>query len=172
MHLKRWIMAATLVTASPLAAAQSSLSMDDAWAGGGLNQNSVSGFDDASGYQFFGGLDLSSLVKVDPRFGLAAEVGYWDSGDFENRYTNFFGNSTTLTMNASGLWTTAVASWSFTPEFYALGRAGLDFGDDDGLMIGGGAGYRITDQLDVRGEMVMRDNIDSLQANVLYRFGQ
>lgn len=172
MQFKPWIVAATLITASPLAAAQSSLSMDDAWAGGGLNQNSLSGWDSAMGFQFFGGLDLSSLVEVDPRFGLAAEVGYFDSGEFETTTSTFFGNSTTLTMEASGLWTTAVASWSFTPEFYALGRAGLDFGDDDGLMIGGGAGYRITDQLDVRGEMVMRDNIDSLQANILYRFGK
>lgn len=161
-------MAATLITASPLAAAQSSLSMDDAWIGGGLNQNSLSGWDSAMGFQFFGGLDLSSLVGENSAFGLAAEVGYWDSGEFETS-SAWFG---TITADASGLWTTAVASWSFTPEFYALGRAGLDFGDDDGLMIGGGAGYRITDQLDVRGEMVMRDNIDSLQANVLYRFGQ
>ena len=172
MHLTRWIMAATLVTASPLAAAQSSISMDDAWVGGGLSQNSLSGWDSAMGFQFFGGLDLSSLVDVDPAFGLAAEVGYWDSGEFETTTSNFFGNSTTLTTDASGLWSTAVASWEFTPEFYALGRAGLDFGDDDGLMIGGGAGYRITDQIDVRGEYVIRDNIDSLQANVLYRFGE
>jgi len=171
MKFKHVLISATLITTSPLAAAQSSLSMDDAWIGGGLNQNTLSGFDDASGYQFFGGLDLSSLVSQNSAFGLAAEVGYWDSGDFEDSYS-VLGITFTDEMSASGLWTTAVASWSFTPEFYALGRAGLDFGDDDGLMIGGGAGYRITDQLDVRGEMVMRDNIDSLQANVLYRFGE
>ncbi|MFP4696362.1 outer membrane beta-barrel protein [Thiohalospira sp.] len=165
MHLKRWIIAAALVATSPLAAAQSSISMDDAWAGGGLNQNSLSGWDSAMGFQFFGGLDLSSLIDVDPRFALGAEVGYFDSGEFES--SRWWG-----TRDFSGLWTTAVASWEFTPEFYALGRAGLDLGDDDGLMIGGGAGYRITDQLDVRGEYVIRDNIDSLQANALYRFGQ
>lgn len=169
MKLGPWIITATLLTASPLAVAQSSISMDDAWIGGGLNLNSHSGWDDAAGFQFFGGLDLSSLLNVDPAFGLAAEVGYWNSGEFEDdRPSGFAG---TDTREASGLWTTAVASWSFTPEFYALGRAGLDFGDDDGLMIGGGAGYRLTERLDVRAELVIRDNIDSLQANALYRFG-
>lgn len=169
MKFRPWFITAALLTASPLAVAQSDISMDDAWIGGGLNLNSHSGWDDASGYQFFGGLGLSGLLNVNPAFGLGIEAGYWNSGEFEDDRSS--GLAGTDTWEAAGLWTTAVATWSFTPEFYALGRAGVDFGDDDGLMIGGGAGFRLTEHLEARAELVIRDNIDSLQANALYRFG-
>ena len=50
-----------------------------------------------------------------------------------------------------------------------LARAGLDFGDDDGLMIGGGIGLPAGNKMDIRFEYVVRDNIDSLQANIVIK---
>ncbi len=62
------------------------------------------------------------------------------------------------------------AGYELDSQFRLLGRLGVDFGDDDGLMVGAGLGYAFNRQLEVRGEYVARDNIDSLQANVVYRF--
>lgn len=37
-------------------------------------------------------------------------------------------------------------------------------------MLGAGVGYAVSQQIEVRGEYVIRDDIDSLQANIVYRF--
>jgi hypothetical protein len=55
-----------------------------------------------------------------------------------------------------------------TPKVELIGRAGFDFGDDDGFMIGIGAGYIVNKNLKLRGEFVVRDNVDSLQFNVVF----
>jgi hypothetical protein len=133
---------------------------DNLYAGAGIGLNSVSGLDDAIGIQIFGGYKLN-MVNLDP-IALAVEVGYMDTGDFEAGGMNVG--------SASGLWATAVANYPVSPEVNLLGRLGLDFGDDDGLMLGVGAGFRLSPELQLRGEYVIRDNIDSLQANVVYQF--
>jgi hypothetical protein len=134
--------------------------------GGGLSSNDVSG-DTATGFQFFAGYDLDMVdlgaVKS------AVEVGYMDSGKFE-QCVNVpgFGN-VCANDKAKGLWANYVASYDFTPTVSGLARAGLDFGDDDGFMFGVGVGFKVAPQIDIRGEYVVRDHIDSLQANLVYR---
>lgn len=133
------------------------------YVGGGIGLNSVSGADDAVGFQVFAGYKLD-MVKLDP-IELAVEVGYMDSGDFE--VDTPFGS---FEESAEGLWATAVGSYALDKQFNLLGRFGLDFGDDDGLMLGIGAGYEVSPQIELRAEYAIRDDIDSLQGNFLYHF--
>ncbi|MDT8451149.1 MAG: hypothetical protein RQ936_00220 [Gammaproteobacteria bacterium] len=48
-------------------------------------------------------------------------------------------------------------------------RAGLDIGDDDGIMLGGGLGFKLNNKMEVRGEYVIRNHVDSLQVNLVMR---
>lgn len=129
--------------------------------GGGINQNSVSGLSSATGFQIFGGYNFGEVFNVEG-LDLHVEAGYFTSGDF--KFAGFNVGS------ADGLWSTAVFDFKLNPDVSLLGRVGLDFGDDDGLMIGGGAGWNLTDAIQLRGEYVIRDNINSLQFNVNYNF--
>ena len=159
MYVKKIISITALMLIANLAAAQQ-FDSSKIYFGGGLSKNSLSGFDDATGYQVFGGYPLD----VDLGGGqLSVEVGYMDSGSFE---TDFFG--LTIETEATGFWSTAVGEWQLNQNLNLIGRLGLDFGDDDGFMLGGGIGYKMTDNMDLRGEYVIRDNIDSLQVNFVY----
>lgn len=133
--------------------------------GGGFNQNDLSGFDKETGFQFFGGYDLP--VKV-PNGKLSVEVGYWDSGEFEDSITVPFVGTITVKESANGLWATGVYSLPINKTVDVLGRVGLDFGDDDGFMFGVGVGFKLNRQIQIRGEFVARDEIDSLQVNLVY----
>ena len=152
MYIKKLVSIAALMLMANLATAQQ-FDSSKIYFGGGLSSNSLSGFDDATGYQVFGGYPLD----VDLGGGqLSVEVGYMDSGSFEY---DFFG--TTLETEATGFWSTAVGEWQLNESLNLIGRLGMDFGDDDGIMFGGGIGYSMTDNMDLRGEYVIRDNIDS-----------
>ena len=43
-------------------------------------------------------------------------------------------------------------------------------GDDDGIFMGIGAGFRLTPKVELRAEFVNKDLITSYQANALIRF--
>ncbi len=124
--------------------------------GGGLGYNSVNtnfyNNSDAVGFQVFAGLPLAVNMGS---AALAVEVGYMDTGNFDR------GGS------ANGLWSTAVASVPLNNKLKLVGRLGYDFGDDDGAMIGGGVGFPVANKMDMRVEYVVRDHIDSLQANLV-----
>jgi outer membrane protein with beta-barrel domain len=129
--------------------------------GAGLSSNSVSGFDNnATGFQLFGGYNFGEFA---PKFQVDAEVGYMDSGKFKK---DFFGQ--TVQDSAKGLWATGVARYMVAPQVELIARLGYDFGDDDGLMAGIGAGYIVNPHLKLRAEYVVRDNIDSIQFNVVF----
>ncbi len=131
---------------------------DRLYFGGGIAGNDLRG-DDATGFQFFAGYPLQAkLGKGD----LAIEAGYMDSGSFEHRGN--FGS-----VSATGLWGTLVGSWNVATKTDLVVRAGLDVGDDDGVMFGAGLGYALSKKLELRGEYVVRDNIDSLQFNFVFR---
>lgn len=134
------------------------------YAGGGVGINSVTGFDDAIGPNIFLGYNLGEIFGVE-NLDLMAEVGYMDTGDFERN--TFFG---TVEDNASGVWTTGLVRYNLNDMWSFFGRAGLDLGDDDGVMIGAGAEWHMSDALALRGELVERDNISSIQANVVFDF--
>lgn len=128
---------------------------DQVYFGGGIgfNDSGVSILDDANGFQVFGGYQFPQQLG---EFDVGIELGYMDSGDFDPAGS------------ASGLWSTGLASYAINEKFNVLGRAGFDFGDDDGFMIGVGAGFELSDRFRLRGEYVSRDNVDSLQINVVF----
>jgi len=123
--------------------------------GAGISNNSLSGpFNDETGFQFFGAYNLTAINLMEG-VNTSVEVGYMDYG-FDGADTN-------------GLWSTAVVDGSIGKNFGWLARLGLDFGDDSGLMAGGGISYGINKKFELRGEYVVRDQIDSLQFNAVYR---
>ncbi|MFP5350350.1 MAG: outer membrane beta-barrel protein [Gammaproteobacteria bacterium] len=156
------VCAIAALAASPLAnAAAGGVDTGRLFVGAGLSQNDVSGSDDGTGYQFFGGYEFGQVAQ---NVALDLEVGYMDTGDMDVRVGPF-----TVDARAKGLWATGVGRLQFNPQFELLGRAGLDFGDDDGLMVGIGAGFNVNKQTQLRLEFVERDEVSSLQFNFVYR---
>lgn len=134
---------------------------DQLYFGAGATWNSLDGFDDALGMQVLAGWNPDfSIGQIDT----AVEVGFMSSGDFEAE-----GVGGGPEADAQGLWATAVGTIPIAQDWHAIGRVGADFGDDDGPMFGAGVGYEATPAVDVRGEYVLRDEIDSLQLNVIWR---
>ena len=166
--LKKMISTGLLATAM-ISTPVSALDFDQLYVGGGLSMNSVSGFDSAMGYQAFAGLPLD-MIQFGP-VKSAAEVGFMSSGDLGYSCSgSYYGYTYSCpSFSASGLWATYVASMDLADRVTGIARAGLDLGDDDGLMVGFGADYSLNDKIGIRAEYVIRDNINSLQANVTYR---
>lgn len=149
----------SLLVAMPADAAE--LYGDRFYAGGGLSHNEVNSAD-GNGLQFFGGYRLPArLGAADP----AVEVGYWDSGDLDVSTP-----SGDRDVSAEGVWVNGVVQVPLSDGVSLIGRAGYDFGDDDGLMAGGGLGVALSERISVRGEIVVRDETDSLQGNLVYWF--
>jgi hypothetical protein len=71
--------------------------------------------------------------------------------------------------DATGLWAAGVGRLTMSPQLELVGRLGMDFGDDDGLLFGVGAGWHLNKQSTLRFELVERDNISSIQFNLVYR---
>ena len=125
--------------------------------GAGLSSNEVSGSDSAVGWQVFGGYGFGQVAS---NLYLDAEVGYMDTGDMERPGGD---------VKANGLWAAGVGRFLVTPNIELLGRLGLDFGDDDGLLGGIGAGLILTKNIKLRLEYVQRDKVDSWQFNFVYQ---
>ena len=137
---------------------------DKLYFGGGLSDNDNG--PNATGIQIFAGYPLT--VKLGSGI-FALEGGYMNSGSFE-RAVNVPPFGTVVTSSAAtGFWGAVAGSWIVADRTSFIGRLGLDIGDDDGLMFGAGLGYDVTERVAVRGEYVIRDNIDSLQFNIVLR---
>ncbi|MDH5692958.1 MAG: porin family protein [Gammaproteobacteria bacterium] len=128
---------------------------DNVYVGGGIGFNSVGKGGDSIGFQFLAGYDLE--FPLADGVNSLVEVGYMDSGSFDNGG------------KATGFWGTGLATYRINKEILALGRIGLDIGDDSGLMLGFGADYKLDKLKSVRGEIVKRDSIDSIQFNFTYK---
>ncbi len=136
------------------------------YVGGGLGFNSLPGVGSARGFQFLGGYEFN--FKLNDDISTALEVGYMDSGDFD-AFFNTFGGINTDT-SATGFWASAVESVPLSNKTDMLVRLGYDFGDDDGLLLGAGMQYKFTTKVAMRMEYIARESINSLQANVLFKF--
>lgn len=136
--------------------------------GGGLGFNSLSGVDfgDALGFQFFAGYQLP--VNMDTGE-LSVELGYMDSGDFDESVSTSGFRTFSGEASANGLWVNGVIDYPLQDKLSVVGRVGLDLGDDDGVMLGAGLGFQLNEKMDVRAEYVIRDHIDSLQVNLVIR---
>ncbi|WP_303902474.1 porin family protein [Thiohalomonas denitrificans] len=133
------------------------------YVGGGISNNSISGWDSAVGFQVFGGYNFGEIFGVE-KLDFLGEAGYMQTNDLER--SNIWYRSRSY----SGLWTTGGVAYPINPQWSVLGRAGFDFGDDDGLMVGGGAAFHVDRNLEFRGELVERDHITSFQINAVYGF--
>ncbi len=164
------LMSAALTIAS--ANAHAEFDQSKLYVGGGLGYNSIDSdfgsVDNAIGFQGFAGYNLEDVVELGDGIGFAAEVGYMSTGEFEvkNCTSSVFFNCKIDAV--TGLWANAVFDYAVNDQVKAVGRLGLDFGDDDGFMFGFGAGYAINEQMTVRAEYVIRPNINSLQGNFVY----
>jgi hypothetical protein len=137
--------------------------LDKLYVGGGVSQNVIdSPFGgsnlDASGFSLFAGYTLNDdIEQVDT----SVELGYSQTGDF-------VGNN-----DISGVWLSAVAQ-KHLPEIdhrlSALARAGVDFGDDDGMFMGFGAAFQLIPQLDIRAEFINKDASTVYQLAAIYKF--
>jgi hypothetical protein len=129
--------------------------------GTGIGLNSVSSTDNGSGVQVFAGYDPMYHIK---RLKFDFEIGYMTTGDMKFKHP--VGNR--LATRANGLWLAAVGHLALFERLELLARLGGDFGDDAGILAGTGLGYTIG-QVGLRLEYVVRENIDSIQFNIVYR---
>lgn len=158
----RVVAAAAMIAACSAAMAQqrgSGFDSNRLFFGAGISQNDIARSDDGTGYQFFGGYEFGEVAK---NIVADVEVGYMNTGNMD--LPGPAGSS-----KAKGLWTTGVGRLVLNPQWELLGRAGIDFGDDDGFMLGVGAGFHIDQQSTLRFELVERDEVSSLQVNFVYR---
>jgi hypothetical protein len=139
------------------------------YVGGGISYNNldfgsiIKGADSeaAMGLQLFAGLPIENAIDNIETF---AEVGFFRTKNF-----NFSGTKERVA-GISGSIILQRNLNEIDANLYGLGRIGLEVGDDDGILMGVGAGYRITPKVDVRLELINKDLISSYQANALIRF--
>lgn len=161
---KLTVLAASLMFAFQTHAAGSNA--NGIYLGGGLSLNDYGFGDDATGYQIFAGMPIPVNMG---KARLLGEVGYMNAGDVDYEVTvPGLGVVASASDEAKGLWANAVVELPVGEKIDLVGRLGLDFGDDDGLMIGGGVGIPLGNKIDLRFEYVIRDHIDSLQANIAF----
>jgi hypothetical protein len=129
--------------------------------GAGLSENTVTGSDDGAGGQVFGGYNFPAVA---PNLYIDAEGGYMTTGKMERKACT----TTSCDDKMSGLWANAVLRYLVTPNIELIARGGLDFGDDDGFMGGLGVGYIAGFHFKLRLEFVQRDDVESLQFNVVF----
>lgn len=138
--------------------------------GGGINYNSldlgsmfsVADRETAGGFQLFAGVPIESSIAGFKTF---AEVGFFQTEGFDFGANN--------KERVRGVWGAGVLQRDLNeinPNLYALARAGLEVGDDDGVFMGFGAGYRVSSKVDVRAEFLNKDLLTSYQLNALVRF--
>ncbi len=132
------------------------------YVGGGLGFNSLPGAGSATGFQIIGGYEFKTKLNDD--ITSALEIGYMDTGNFDNI------NNTTRSGDVNGAWVAMLESVPLTRKAGMLARLGYDFGDDDGLLLGTGLQYKFTTKIAMRMEYVARQHVNSLQANVLFKF--
>jgi len=126
--------------------------------GAGVSSNDTSGSDNATGWQIFGGYGFGEVTR---NVFIDAEIGYMDTGNMSRPGRG--------DVKANGLWANGVGRLLVTPSIELIGRLGMDFGDDDGLMAGIGVGFLLTRSVKLRLEFVQRDNVDSVQLNFVFQ---
>ena len=119
----------------------------------GISDNEISNPDeDDTGFQFFGAYDLVDINLMEG-VDSSVEFGFMDFGFDEDD---------------TGIWGSFVVGGDISGGLGWLAQAGLDIGDDSGLLFGAGIKARLDDRANLRFEYVVRDEVDSLQINLLY----
>lgn len=163
MAIYRLVLAAALAAAPAAAGAANygggGFDPQRLFLGAGITNNDLPNTDDGTGYQLFAGYGFGETA---PNIEIDGEIGYMDTGDMDRR-------GAAGDVRAEGFWGNAVLRLIMAPGIELLGRAGYDFGDDDGLMVGVGIGFGLTPLVQMRLEYVDRDNIDSYLLNFVLR---
>ena len=149
-----WFLAAMVMSANVIAEEFNSKQL---YVGGGVGFNQG-----ATGFQILGGYNFNSLLNDD--ISSAVEIGYMDSGDFDGL------NGGGKADGAKGVWLSMVERVPLTRKVNMMGRLGVDFGDDDGLLLGAGLEYSFDTRVSLAMEYVAREHIGGLQANVRVKF--
>ena len=168
--MKRGVFFSLLMLFSSAAAAAQggsiTLQTSSFYLGGGLGFNAYAG-GRSVGYQFLGGYEFAGKLNGD--ISTAIELGYMDTDNFESKNLNT-GATSSSNQEAKGMWLTVVESFPISQRVEGIARLGLDFGDDDGIMVGAGMGYNFNRHWALRSEYVIREAVDSFQFNLLYGF--
>lgn len=160
--MKKVLFVLALMVLTSTANAEVVIKTSQMYLGGGLGFNSLAAAGSARGFQILGGYEFATKLNED--ITSAVELGYMDSGDFDQL------SSSTKIDAAKGVWLAYVGSVPLTSKTDVLARVGFDFGDDDGVLLGTGMQYKFTTKVAMRMEYVARQNVNSLQANVLFKF--
>jgi len=152
------VLAVAMTMAMSTTAAAAKFDMDKFYLGGGFAVNTMSDYDDATGLQIFAGYDLDADVGPIKN---AVEAGFMDSGKFKGPAgdKDFF-----------GFWAAFVGLYPVHDKIDLLARVGFDFGDDDGILLGAGAGFELNKNMAIRAEFVGRTDTKSYQVNFVYHF--
>ena len=105
-----------------------------------------------TGFQFIAAYSLNQINLMEG-VNSSVEFGFMDFG---------------FDKDDTGIWASYVVDGSISGGLGWLAQAGLDIGDDSGLLIGAGLKFMLQENSDLRFEYVMRDEVDSLQLNFLY----
>jgi hypothetical protein len=116
----------------------------------------------AMGLQVFAGVPIANAIKDIETF---AEVGFFRTSSFD-----FGPRNKEKVVGISGSIVLQRNLNEIDPNLYGLAHVGIELGDDTGMFMGIGAGYRISPAVEVRAEFVNKDLISSYQANALVRF--
>ncbi len=133
--------------------------------GGSISENVVDspfggGSEDALGFSVFAGYEFANDMRG---VKTTAELGYSDTDDFYRGGDN----------DINGLWVAGVVEKNLpeiNPNLFALARIGLDFGDDDGILLGAGGGFHLSKEVDVRAEFINKDASSVYQASLVFNF--
>jgi opacity protein-like surface antigen len=157
-----------LISSAALSAQGSSITLQTSsfYLGGGLGFNSHLG-GRSVGYQILGGYEFAGRLNGD--ISTAIELGYMDTDNFETKNLNN-GATSTSNQEAIGVWLNVVETFPIGKRVEGIARLGLDFGDDDGIMVGAGMAYNFNRNWALRSEYVIREAVDSFQFNLLYGF--
>lgn len=162
MRKNAFVLILMLLGTGTNASAEVSLDINQFYVGAGIGFNDLPGVGSANGFQFLGGYAFKQKLNDD--ITTAIEIGFMDTGDFE-QYDGF-----NTKVDAQGVWVALAESVPLSRKTDMLFRLGFDFGDDDGVLLGTGLQYKFDTKLAFRMEYVARQNVDSLQANVLVKF--
>ena len=171
-----------LIAFATLAIAPLASAADRFWYVGAGAMESDLGFEaldnSATGWKVFGGYRFTRII--------AAEAGYLDTGDAEETI-----EGTDVTLNATGMHVSVVASWPIGETFALHARAGmidweaeLTLSDDIGsetsdangqdLYWGAGATFNFAERFGLRLEYEVPEieevDVSSISLSVLYRF--
>jgi hypothetical protein len=122
--------------------------------GGGFGSTTVPEFSETKS-----AVQIYATYRTDGMYGmgsknlsLSAELGYIDVSDTPR----------------DGFWLTPVVAWHATDLIDLLFRAGLEYGDDIGGVVGAGVSYQLERNMAVRLEYTKHPNANTVQLNVVY----